>query len=153
MRFHDAINGLFFILLGLAVLLVSSSFPTMPGQDIGPSSFPTIIGAGLMVGGAIIGVIGLRQTQPKKLVTLAPGWRQPMHLATVAFCILGSLLLAINFESIGFPLGALVMCTGIYLLSGLRRPMPFAIVLVFIAVLTLVMTRLLYVPLPMGSFL
>lgn len=153
MRFHDAINGFFFILLGLVVLLVSRTFPMMAGQEIGPASFPTVIGASLMIGGAMIGAIGLRHAQPMKLVTLDPGWRQPMHLATVAFCILGSLLLAINFEVIGFPIGALVLCTGILLLSGLRKPMLFVVVLVFIAVLTLVMTRLLYVPLPMGRFL
>lgn len=153
MRLHDAISGLFFLVLGLAVLLVSRHFPMMPGQAIGPSSLPTLIGSGMMLGGAIVVAQAVRGAQPPLLVTLDPGWRKPMHLACVAFCLFGSLLLAIMFEEIGLPLGALVLCSGIYLLSGLRKPMLFVTLIVFIAVLTLVMTRLLYVPLPLGSWL
>jgi putative tricarboxylic transport membrane protein len=153
MKLHDAINGLIFMALGLAVLLIARSFPQMPGQDISPASFPNVIGAGMLVGGGIVAALAWRRPRARNLVALEPGWRQPLHLACVAFFLLGSLVFAIWFETIGFPLGALTLCTGIFLLSGLRKPMLFAMAVAFIALITLVMTRFLSVPLPMGSWL
>ena len=153
MRLHDAIGGLFFMALGMAVLLVARNFPDMAGQAIGPSTFPTLIGAGMVLGGAIVGGSALRHARRHPLVILDPGWRQRTHVLCVAFSILGSLFFAIGFESIGFPLGALVLCVGIYLMSGLRRPMLLVMAASFVAVVTLVMTRFLGVPLPMGGWL
>lgn len=153
MRLHDAISGLFFMALGLGVLLMARHFPQMPGQEIGPSTFPTLIGIGMMLGGAIVAAMSPRRLHKRALVTLDPGWQHPLHLASVAFCLLGTLVLSIWFEEIGFPLAALVMCTGMYLLSGLRKPLIFVMAAVFVAVVAFVMTRMLYVPLPMGSWL
>jgi len=154
MRFHDAINGLFFILLGLAVLVISNGFPQMPGQQIGPSSFPTLIGGGMMLGGAIVLALSFRHKfAAMPWLTLDPGWRNPKHLACALFCLVGSLVLGILFEQIGFPLGALVLCFGIYALSGLIKPTLFVATAVFVAVVALVMTKFLYVPLPMGGWL
>jgi len=153
MRFHDAINGLFFLILGLAVLMISSGFPQMPGQQIGPASFPKVIGVGMMVGGAIVLVFSFRHKLSTSLAVVDPGWFKPKHLACVLFCLLGSLLLALRFESIGFPLGAVVLCAGIYVLSGLTKPVLFLATVAFVAIVAFVMTRLLYVPLPMGGWL
>lgn len=153
MRFHDAINGLFFFLLGLAVLIISSGFPQMPGQQIGPASFPKVIGIGMMIGGAIILGLSFRRKLFTSLVAVDPGWFSPEHLACVLFCLLGSLFLAWQFELIGFPVGAVVLCIGIYALSGLTKPGLFLATVAFVAVVALVMTKLLYVPLPMGAWL
>lgn len=153
MRLHDVISGFFFMALGLAVLLMARNFPQMPGQEIGPSTFPTLIGTCMMLGGAIVAAISLRRLRKSALVTLDPGWRHPLHLASVGFCLLGTLVLSIWFEEIGFPLAALVMCTGMYLLSGLRKPLVFVMAAGFVAIVAFVMTRMLYVPLPMGSWL
>lgn len=153
MRLHDTIVGLLFVALGLAVLLVARTFPMMPGQDIGPATFPKLIGAGMALGGAVVAGLGLWRTRSAAILALDPGWRKPPRLACVAFCLLGGLGFALWFEEIGFPLGALVMCTGLLLLSGQRKPWIFAMAAAFVAVVMLVMTRLLSVPLPMGAWL
>lgn len=153
MRMHDAITGLFFACLGLAVLLTAQTFPVMPGQNIGPSTFPSVIGVAMMLGGAVVVVMALRRRRSDPLAALDPGWRQAPRLASVAFCLFGTLILAVWFESIGFPLGAIAMCFGLFALSGIRRPLPYVMAIGFVAVVTVVMTRILGVPLPMGAWL
>lgn len=153
MRIHDVITGLFFVCLGLAVWLTAQTFPMMPGQNIGPSTFPTAIGIAMVLGGAALVAMAMLRRSSDALVVMEPGWRQAPRLASVAFCLLGSLALATWFESIGFPLGAIAMCFGLFALTGIRKPMLYVVAAVFVAVLTVVMTRVLGVPLPMGVWL
>ena len=43
MKFNDALSGFLLLLLALAVLFNISSFPTIPGQNIGPAAFPGLL--------------------------------------------------------------------------------------------------------------
>ena len=51
MKLGDAASGLLSAMLGVAVVLHARTFPPMPGQPVGPSLFPILIGAGLLVAG------------------------------------------------------------------------------------------------------
>ncbi len=152
MRFHDVINGLFFILLGSAVVITALQFPQMPGQSIGPSTFPVVIGSGMIIGGTIIFISEIVRKVHKKLVCLDSGWREPIHLAAVLYCLLGTFLFGVIFEKVGFPIGAAVLCLGLLLLSGYKKPQMLIMALGFVCAVTVIMTKFLYVPLPMGVF-
>ena len=54
MRANDALSGLVLILLSLAMIALTLSFPAFPGQKYGPALFPRILGTGLIVCGAIL---------------------------------------------------------------------------------------------------
>ncbi len=54
MRLSDAATGAVVTVLGIAVVAYSRTFPPMPGQTIGPSLFPTVIGYGLLALGAAL---------------------------------------------------------------------------------------------------
>lgn len=54
MRISDRISGLFLLLLGLAAFWGGSRLPPVPGQQVGPSAFPMVVGAGLMLMGLLI---------------------------------------------------------------------------------------------------
>lgn len=54
MKLTDRITGIFLVLLGLATFVGGSHLPPVHGQQIGPSVFPMVIGAGLMLVGALI---------------------------------------------------------------------------------------------------
>ena len=47
MKLNDAVWGALFILLSAALLVHVQSFPTIPGQKVGPALFPGIIAVGL----------------------------------------------------------------------------------------------------------
>ena len=50
----DRITGCLVAALGLLAVWGASRLPAMPGQQVGPSAFPTLIGVGLVVTGALI---------------------------------------------------------------------------------------------------
>lgn len=54
MRISDRISGLFLFLLGLAAFWGGSKLPPVPGQQVGPSAFPMVVGAGLVIVGLLI---------------------------------------------------------------------------------------------------
>ena len=64
MKFNDAVSGLFLALLAAAVIAYSATLPSMPGQFVGPGLFPTLIGAGMLVGAMLLIVRGLRAGRP-----------------------------------------------------------------------------------------
>ena len=60
MRFHQAVSGLLVLIGGMAVVATASTFPSMPGQSIGPAFFPMAVGIGLIVCGAALVASGQR---------------------------------------------------------------------------------------------
>jgi putative tricarboxylic transport membrane protein len=54
MRISDRISGVALLLLGAASFWGGSLLPPVPGQQVGPSAFPMVVGAGLMIVGLLI---------------------------------------------------------------------------------------------------
>jgi putative tricarboxylic transport membrane protein len=54
MRLSDRITGSFVATLGVLATYGGSQLPPVPGQDVGPSAFPMVIGIGLILCGAMI---------------------------------------------------------------------------------------------------
>ena len=54
MKLSDRVTGLLLVFLGLASFWGGSRLPPVPGQQIGPSVFPMVVGAGLVLLGALI---------------------------------------------------------------------------------------------------
>lgn len=149
MKFHDSIIGLLLIAFGAWVLWQAQGFPEMPGQIIGPATFPTLLGCLCALGGLMLAWQG-RKTPGHELVSIHEGWRIPSRIACVAVAVIGTLLLAVTFEQVGFPVGGTLLLAALFLAAGLTHPKWIAAAAVFVLTVHLVMTRLLYVPLPSG---
>jgi putative tricarboxylic transport membrane protein len=54
MRLSDRFTGSFVATLGVLATYGGSQLPPVPGQDVGPSVFPMVIGAGLVLCGLMI---------------------------------------------------------------------------------------------------
>ncbi len=54
MRLSDRVSGTALAALGAAAAIGGSRLPGVPGQDVGPSVFPMVVGAGLMLCGVLI---------------------------------------------------------------------------------------------------
>jgi len=120
MRTSDLTTGLILMAGGLAVAGYAQTFPPMPGQSIGPSLFPTVLGVGLALVGAALAASGLKRRDTPWLV-LDDWTRSPRALARVGL-VLGAL---IAYTAVVDRLGFLI--TGTLLLSilftgfGVRR--------------------------------
>lgn len=147
MKLHDTLVGVLLIALGAYVLVVSSGFPRMPGQIIGPGTMPTVLGVALLLGGASIGVSGWRRAP---LIVLHEGWRRRDRQIAALVAVGGVGFLAYGFETLGFPLGGFLLLAAIFLAAGMWHPGWLLLSATFVLVVHLGMTRLLYVPLPAG---
>ncbi|SMQ85442.1 putative tricarboxylic transport membrane protein [Devosia lucknowensis] len=149
MRIHDTLIGAFFLLLGSYIIFEAVRFPAMPGQAIGPGTFPMVFGAVFLVGGLIVGRSGLAQGF-SRLVEINDGWRHADRAIAAAVAVLGTLLFAVFFEQIGFIFGAIALMLVLYVLLGHRNWLWLAVPFVFVGVVYYAMARLLLVPLPTG---
>lgn len=150
MRVHDAIVGLVIAVFGGLVVWHVQSFPIMPGQAIGPATFPAVLGGGFILCGGIIAFKGLRPMVGRRALVLSPGWFTGRHAAAAAVMILGTLACALGFETVGFPISVAVLTFALLMLMR-YRPLASAIISVaFVAAIYWIMARELLVPLPLG---
>jgi putative tricarboxylic transport membrane protein len=168
MQVSDRITGAFLIALGGVAAYAGSRLPPVPGQQVGPNVFPTVVGIGLVVCGALIALrVGHRfeeqaeanpaadsNTAPAPAPASAQWWRGPAagwwrHLAVIvppALLVFYVLLV----EHLGFIATAAIMVLASELVLGgrLRLALPLALVTPF--AVHLVFYKLLRVPLPIG---
>lgn len=151
MRANDAISGLVLILLSVAMIALTTTFPDFPGQDYGPSLFPRVLGALLIICGGLLvrrGIAARRAGAP--FVQMAPWTREPWRLGAF-FLMLAVLLAYIVFaERIGFIPMAFVTLGLLFLWFGVK-PLT-ALITTVVATLAIYwfFASLLRVPLPRG---
>src|SRR3712207_1426311 len=90
---EDFWAGLMFIGFGVAAIVIARNYPFGSAMRMGPGYFPTMIGSGLVILGAIIAALGLKNEGGR--IGTWP-WRA-MILMSVAF-----ILFAWGMENIGF---------------------------------------------------
>lgn len=151
MRANDAIAGLVLIILSALMIALTASFPDFPGQKYGPSLFPRILGAGLIVCGGILmwnGWAARRAGAP--WIEIAPWAKEPRRLATFFLVIALLLLYIFAAETIGFiPLALLFLAT-LFLWLGVRPWIAGVTALAGTFTIYWFFATLLRVPLPRG---
>ncbi len=153
MKFNDAISGLLLLLLAVAVLVNVSSFPTIPGQNIGPGAFPGLLAWLLLLCSVLLIVRGFRSSVRTPLVEMGAWMRSPYHLRNF-FITTGCLLFYIlASDFLGFLICAFaILCTMFWALQVRAR----LIVPIALGVTLLIHTifyKGLRVPLPWGILL
>jgi putative tricarboxylic transport membrane protein len=157
MLLSDKITGGAVAVLGGLAFAYGSQLPPVPGQQVGPSAFPMVIGIGLVLcGGLIMFGIGHRfeevaeadlaeHTAPEQLAPL-PAWRNWLALlppALLAFYALVS-------ETLGFLPTAAIMVLVASLAFGARPKLAVPLALLAPLAINLIFLKLLRVPLPGG---
>lgn len=64
MRIHPMLLGGLMAMVGIITVWASKDFPSMPRQEYGAGTFPTIIGISLVILSGLLGLRGLRQHEP-----------------------------------------------------------------------------------------
>ncbi|WP_191237243.1 tripartite tricarboxylate transporter TctB family protein [Cobetia marina] len=149
MRTNDKVTGVVTAAFGAAVIYASLDLKNLPRQEYGAGTFPTVIGALLILFGAILLVRGLRNRE----VWFA--WQHPVPLVTFIMtlaAICASIVAYIYLTPIvGFPVVSFVLLALLLYTFHHRRWLPAGgIALVATGVIWEVFGQLLHVPLELG---
>lgn len=149
MRINDILLGLVMALLGAITIWASRDFPSLPRQQYGAGTFPTLIGGMLIIVGALMMLRGLRYR--KALFT----WQSDMTPARVLLCTLAIIAAVIGYivltPVLGFSIVSLVMLTLMigWLTSG-RWVLAGVVSSAATAMIWIAFSELLHVPLALG---
>jgi putative tricarboxylic transport membrane protein len=141
----DRVDGAIILAFGVIVAAVASRFPAVAGQVVGPSVFPTAIGIGLVLCGAVLAVRG-------GTVESGPAaWRQrPRLLFDFGLVVVTPLFFAVALDPLGFLLTAFLCLAALMLAFGARRRWILPIAAVVTLTMHYAFYTLLRVPLPWG---
>lgn len=149
MKLHDTLCGLLILLFGIAVVAYAQTFPPMPGQNIGPSLFPTLIGSGFVLFALGLMMSGARE-RGAPWVELDDWLRRPRMGLNFVLVIADLVFYALAVDRLGFFItGFLFLCV-LFVAFGVARKW---IVPVAVAVTLFIhygFYSLLRVPLPWG---
>lgn len=159
MRVSDRASGLALAALGGLAILGGTRQPGVPGQDVGPAVFPVVIGAGLVLCGALVafGVgRGFEDDAPRVVAAApdaaapAPPPRGPVYGLRALLPVALLLFYVLAAERLGFlPTAALMVATlALALGASWRLAVPLALGAPLLA--HLAFAKLLRVPLPDG---
>jgi putative tricarboxylic transport membrane protein len=157
MLLSDRVTGGAIATLGAAAFFYGSKLPPVPGQQVGPSAFPSLVGALLVICGVLI-VLGVGRrfeevaeadlashTAPEYLEPL-PAWRGWLALLPPALVMSYALV----SERLGFLPTAAFMVLTASLAFGARPKLAVPMALIAPFVINLIFLKLLRVPLPGG---
>ena len=148
----DRLTGSLVAALGALTIYGGSVQPGVPGQDVGPSVFPILIGLGMVLCGTLV-ALGIGRT----FEAPDPGGpddaaETPPRFAEARAFIPPALLLfyVLAVEALGFLLTAATIALVLSLAMGARLRLALPIALLAPLAIHLVFYRLLRVPLPEG---
>lgn len=149
MRVNDRLLGPMMALLGAIVVWASRDFPSLPRQEYGSGTFPTLVGGLLIVLGAGLALRGWAQGGSlfRWQWAIAPS-RVALCLVVVIAAVAGYVLLT---PILGFPIVALAMLTLMigWLTAG-RWLLAAAVASLATLLVWLAFAQLLHVPLGLG---
>lgn len=151
MRANDVISGLVIILLSLAMIALTVSFPDFPGQKYGPAFFPRILGAGLIICGGLLVRQGIATHRPgAPWVEIAPWVREPWRLGAFLLTLGLLLLYIVAADAIGFIPMALAFLLALFFWLGVKPVTAVLAAVVSTIAIYWFFATLLRVPLPRG---
>ena len=153
MKFNDVLSGFLLLLLAVAVLVNISSFPHIPGQNIGPAAFPGLLAWLLLLCSVLLIVRGFRASTRAPWLELGAWVRSPYHMRNFVITTGCLLFYILASDFLGFLICAFaILCTMFWALQVRAR----LIVPIALGVTLLIHTifyKGLRVPLPWGILL
>ena len=159
MRLSDRITGSFVATLGVLATYGGSQLPPVPGQDVGPSAFPMVIGVGLILCGVMIALGIGHSFEDEAEADLAAVEGPPQHVQpadSLAYRLRAllppSLLLFYVYaaDRIGFVPTAAIMIFAAALAFGAKLRVALPLGALAPIAIHLIFYKLLRVPLPPG---
>ena len=150
MKLNDALLGLVFLALSIAVLVTIQGYPRIPGQSIGPGAFPGLIA--LLLGGCALALIwrGWRERPAQPLVAMGAWLASPRHLLNFCLTVAVLLFYVLASETIGFLICGTVILLALFFSLRVKPRLALVLAVFVPLVIHLIFYKLLRVPLPWG---
>lgn len=149
MKLNDALSGLIVTIAGLAIVLHARTFPPMPGQPVGPSFFPSVIGGALVLLGAAL-LFGGAHRRGVPWVEFEDWVRRPRMAANLALTIGLVLAYSLAVDRLGFLITAILFLSLMFLAFGVTRAWILPVAIAVTLAIHYGFYSLLRVPLPWG---
>ena len=161
MRLSDRVTGLVIFGLGAVAAYAGSRLPPVPGQKVGPSAFPFVIGIGLCLCGLMIALrighsfedeaeadLAAHSDLPTEEQVLAA--HGPLYQLRVLIPPALLLFYALAADRLGFYVTTVVMILTAAFAFGAKPRLALPVALITPVLVHLVFYKLLRVPLPSG---
>jgi len=151
MKLNDAVFGALFLVLAIAVLVASRAFPAIPGQQIGPGAFPSLIASILAVSSLLLIARGLRFRRSGQRWLEGGAWlRSPRHVLRFV-AVIGALLFYLAAaQTLGFVITGILLMTGLLRAFGVRWTVTLGTAVIATLMIHAIFYKMLKVPLPWG---
>ena len=150
MKFNDALLGVVFLALSIAVLVTIQGYPKIPGQSIGPGAFPGLIA--LLLAGCSLALIwrGWRERGSQPLVAMGAWLGSPRHVRNFLVAVGSLAFYVVAADKLGFLICGALILLALFLTLRVRPRLALLLALVLPVVIHLIFYKLLRVPLPWG---
>ncbi|HYN12787.1 MAG TPA: tripartite tricarboxylate transporter TctB family protein [Burkholderiales bacterium] len=150
MKLNDALLGIVFLALSVAVLVTIQGYPKIPGQSIGPGAFPGLIA--ILLGGCSFALIwrGWRERREQHFVAMGAWLASPRHLLNFLLTVGALAFYVLAAEKIGFLICGAVILLALFLALRVKPYLAVALALAVPVLIHLIFYKLLRVPLPWG---
>lgn len=150
MKISNLLAGLLVGLFGLGIVTYAQTLPLMPGQDVGPGMFPTLIGAGFIICSVML-VWRHWKSQPRDpWLRLNPEFRNGRVLTGVLLVPLSLIGYIAISETLGFIPSAFLLLLVLFLAFRTSLWTAVLIALAGALITHFAFYKLLEVPLPWG---
>jgi putative tricarboxylic transport membrane protein len=153
-KLNDAVWGALLLLLSAALLVHVQSFPTIPGQQVGPALFPGIVAAGLGVCAVLLVMKGLaaRRAGDERADWIGfEDWtREGRYVVAFLVTIGVNVFYILAVDWLGFLIVATIYLSVLFVVYGVPRKWVLPIAIIVTLVIHYAFYKLLRVPLPWG---
>jgi putative tricarboxylic transport membrane protein len=153
-KLNDAVWGALLLLLSAALLVHVQSFPTIPGQQVGPALFPGIVAAALAVCAVLLVIKGLAVRRAghegASWIELDDWTREGRYVIAFLVTIGVNVFYILAVDWLGFLIVGTIYLSVLFAVYGVAPRWVLPIAIVVTLAIHYAFYKLLKVPLPWG---
>ncbi len=150
MKFNDMLSGAALLALALAILFTIQSYPTIPGQNIGPGAFPGLLASLLAVCSVLLIIKGLRNKEQQAWIELGDWMQSRFHARNFVITIACLVYYIVLSDKLGFLICASTILIAMFWALEVKKTWIVPIAVLVTLVIHTVFYKGLRVPLPWG---
>lgn len=150
MKFNDTLSGAALLALALAILFTIQSYPTIPGQNIGPAAFPGLLASLLAVCAVLLMVKGLRSKEQTAWIEFGDWMQSRFHLRNFLITLACLVYYIVLSDKLGFLICASTILMAMFWALEVKKTWIVPIAVLVTLVIHTIFYKGLRVPLPWG---